>query len=295
MSDIIIQFIFNGLFIGSLYSLVAIGFSLIYNTTKIFHFAHACAFTLTAYFFYSIYFTFNFPLIVAFITSLFAAAIFGLLMNIVLYEPLEKRKSSSLVIILSSLAFYIVVTNFLAIIYSNEPKPVITKIQNIYTYGQISITQIQLIVLLASLFVSFGFLLILHQTDFGKIVRAMRDNGMLLTVIGFDLKILRYSIFAIGTALVGLAAVLSAIDVGIDPHIGMPIFIMAVVATIIGGISNFQGAILGSYLVGILQSLSSLFFPTKWRELIIFIILIIFLVFRPQGILGSKKRLEENK
>lgn len=293
MEGVTYQLALNGLISGFVYSLVGIGFSLIYKTTKIFHFAHACTFTFTAYSFYMLYGVWQVPIPAAFIISITLAAIFGVCTDIFIYEPLETEKASSLIKIISSLAVYIITISFLAIIFSSEPKVVSAESETIYATDKINVTRIQIISLIASLVVVILFFIALRKTKAGKIVRAMCDNSSLLAAVGFDLKLIRYSIFALGSALTGIAAVLLALDSGIEPTMGMPIFIIAVVAMIVGGVSDFKGVFIGALLIGLLQSLLVIYFQANWRELVVFAILMVFLFFRPQGIFGDKSRVEE--
>jgi branched-chain amino acid transport system permease protein len=142
--------------------------------------------------------------------------------------------------------------------------------------------------LLSSL--TLGFL---RLTKWGRLIQALADNPQLVSVIGMDVRKIRLLIFALGSVLAGFAACLVALDVGMDPRLGMNILLIAAVAVIIGGVKVFEGALVGAFLVGILQSLVIWQVSAKWEHAVTFVLLIVFLLTRPEGILGERRRLEE--
>ena len=119
----------------------------------------------------------------------------------------------------------------------------------------------------------------------------MRDDITLFRVFGMSERKMRLILFTLSAIFVAAAGNLVAYDVGIDPYIGMPIFLSAIVALIVGGIGNFTAPVLGGFIIGILQSLTVLLFSARWQNAVTFILLIAFLMFRPQGILGEKQRI----
>jgi branched-chain amino acid transport system permease protein len=291
--SLIFQLITNGVIEGFIHSLAAIGFSLIYNTTKIFHFAHAAAYVLIGYIFYALYAQLSFNLFPAILISLTAAAISGALIDSFLYQPLEKRRASAMVKMLSSIGFYVVLVNFLTIIFGNQPQVILENEQTVYSFYGVHITGIRLINFVISSVVGATVLIIVLKTRLGKYIQAMRDDQTVLTTLGINTQIIRYSVFAIGTCLVGVSAIMTALDAGIEPHAGMPIFIYAVIAVVIGGVARFEGALVGSIAIGVLQSFLTLFLTSNWSELAVFLTLILFLFLKPEGILGVSRRFEE--
>jgi branched-chain amino acid transport system permease protein len=111
--------------------------------------------------------------------------------------------------------------------------------------------------------------------------------------MGLNIQTVRLFVFALGSALAGTAAILSALDVGMDPHGGMPALLTAAVALIIGGVGTFEGAMVGAFLLGVLQSLVIWQASARWMDAVTFGLLVLFLLFRPQGLLGQRRRLEE--
>jgi len=287
------QLLANGLIAGCAYALVALGFALIYNTTRTFHFAHGAVYTLAAYLFYTMRNLWSLPLLPAMALTLGLVAIFGILIDEMIYKPLVKRSSSLLIQLLSSLGLYIVIVNFIAMIYGNETKVLSPGVQPTYSLGAVILTQIQVATAVAFAVLFISFFVILRKTRLGKVIRAMRDDPQLISVMGINPLRVRRVVFALGSALAAVAAMLTGLDVGIDPNIGMAAILNGAVAVIIGGVGIFEGAALGALLIGILQSLAVWQASARWQETITFVVLILFLIFRPEGILGTRRRIEE--
>jgi len=289
----LIQLLANGFVSGCGYALVALGFALIYNTTRTFHFAHGAIYTLAAYLFYTLKNLWHIPLSISLPTSLALIALSGILIEDFLYLPLLKREASLLIHLLSSLGAYIVIVNLIAMIYGNETKILSPGIQPTYKIGSVILTRIQLIIVLAFLLLFGAFLMLLKKTHLGKIFRAMRDDPELVSAMGINPFRIRKVVFALGSFLAGVASILMALDVGMDPHVGMPALLSGAVAVIIGGIGIFEGAALGALSLGVIQSLVIWKISARWQDTATFLLLILFLLFRPCGVLGKRGRVEE--
>jgi branched-chain amino acid transport system permease protein len=289
----ITQLLANGIVAGCAYALVAHGFALIYNTTRTFHFAHGAVYTLAAYLFYTMRNLWSLPLFPAMALTLGLVAIFGILIDEMIYKPLVKRSSSLLIQLLSSLGLYIVIVNFIAMIYGNETKVLSPGVQPTYSIGSLILTQIQVATAIAFIALFSGLIILLKKTRLGKIIRAMRDDPQLVSVMGINPRRVRRVVFALGSALAAVAAMLLGLDVGVDPNIGMAAVLNGAVAVIIGGVGIFTGAALGALLLGILQSLAIWQASARWQDMVTFLVLILFLLFRPEGILGVRRRIEE--
>lgn len=289
----LLQLLANGLVTGCSYALVALGFALIYNTTRIFHFAHGAVYTLGAYLFFTFWSLWHIPFILSLFLAFIAIALIGILIDETVYLPLVRRGSSPLVYIVSSLGLYIIIINIIAMLYGNETKIPLSGLQPTYTFGGIILARIQLLIFLCFILISVVFFLVLRKTRLGITLRAMRDDPELISVMGIDTIFIRRIVFSLGSVLAAMAAVLNSLDVGMDPHVGMSAILSGAVAVIIGGVGIFEGAILGGVLLGILQSLAIWQISARWQDPITFLILILFLLFRPQGILGKRRRMEE--
>ena len=287
------QLLANGFAAGCGYAIVALGFALIYNTTRTFHFAHGAVYTLSAYLLYAFYNVWHVPLGIALVITPLVAAAIGIGIDEALYQPLVRRGSSQLIQMLSSLGLYIVLINVVAMVFGNETKVLSPGIQPTFEAGGVILTRIQLATILASVLLFVGLVLLLHRTRLGIIVRALRDDQDLVSAMGTSPRVVRWAVFALGSALAAVAAMLSGLDVGIDPNIGMAAILNGVVAVIIGGIGIFEGAALGGLAIGILQSLAIWRLSARWQDSVTFVLLIVFLLFRPQGVFGGRRRAEE--
>lgn len=289
----IIQLLANGLISGCAYALVALGFALIYNTTRTFHFAHGAVYTLSAYLFYSFYSLLGWPLLLSAILTLGLIAFIGILIDEIIYTPLVKQGTSLFIQLLSSLGLYIVIINFIAMIFQSDTKILDPNVQPTYSIGFLILTRIQIITVFTFVGLFAALLVILKKTYLGKGIRAMRDNPTLVSAMGINPQNIRRIVFALGSCLAAISAMLIALDVGIDPHIGMVAFLNSAVAVIIGGVGLFEGAALGALFLGLLQSFAIWKISARWQELITFMLLILFLLFRSEGILGKRRRTEE--
>lgn len=287
------QFIANGIVSGCVFALVALGFGLIYNSTKVFHLAHGVVYTASAYIFYSCFVSLHLHVLLSLVLAVAFSVLMGILLERYIYSPLLKKRASMGIVLISSLGVYTVLVNFIAMLYGNETKIISPGAEKTFHIGSIILTRIQLVevvafVLLFSL--TFGFL---KLSNFGRLIQALADNPPLVSVIGVDVRKIRLFVFALGSALAGIAACLVAFDVGMDPHVGLNMLLIAAVAVIIGGVKVFFGAIVGAFLLGLLQNLAIWQISAKWEQSITFLLLIIFLLTRPEGILGRRRRLEE--
>lgn len=289
----LLQLTFNGLALGSLYAVVALGFALIYNTTRIFHIAHGIVYTGAGYALFSLFTRAGLSLWLSIPFALTLAIALGLVVEALVYRPLEQKKAPAAITLISSLGVYIFLQNFIALVYGNQTQVLLSEPDVTYRAGSLVLSRLQLIEI-ASLVVVFAlFFLFSRYTKLGKSIKAFADNPLLAEVVGINTRRLRLWVFAIGSALAGAGAVLSGLDVGIDPNVGFTILLVAVVSTIVGGVGLFEGALVGGLLIGLLQGLAIWRVSARWENTIVFLVLILFLLFRPQGILSHKRRLEE--
>jgi branched-subunit amino acid ABC-type transport system permease component len=290
---VIFQLLANGLVTGCAYALVALGFALIYNTTRIFHLAHGAVYAVGAYLFYSFYVLWSVQLVGAALLTVGLSTALGVLIDEMVHIPLDQRESSMLIHLLSSLGLYIAIVNVISMFYGNGTKVLITGAQPTYSVGEVTLTRVQVATVLVAVLLFLGLVILLRKTRLGQQLRAMRDDPELVSVMGLNPRKLRRVVFGLGSALASVAAVLLGLDTGIDPRIGLAAVLNGAVAVIIGGIGLFEGAALGAVSLGLLQSIAIWQMSSQWQEAVTFGVLILFLLFRPQGILGTKRRVEE--
>lgn len=288
-----IQFLINGIISGALIALMAIGFWFIYRSTNLFHIAHGAVYTASVYIFLTLYVTLGISLYLSLPIALISGAILGLAMYLSVYRPLEKKKASAGVKFISSLAIYIFIVNIVAMTYGNETKIISEGLSDSLSFGNVILTKIQIYQ-----FISFLMLFILSYsfiqgTKAGGAIRAIGDNPVLFKAIGLNEKRVKIMVFSIGSAIAALASILTGLDVGIDPHIGMFALLNAVVAVIIGGIKKLKGVVLGAFLIGIMQNLVIWQFSARWESAVTFLVLVTVLLYRSGGLLVVKRRVEE--
>lgn len=286
----LLQLLINGLVKGALIALAGLAFALYYNTTRIFHIAFAGLYTLAGYFFLSFFLLFNKEWLPAFILTAAAIMLAGALLELAVYQPLSRRHSSLNIILIASIGMMIIIINLIAMFYGNEVKIIFSGIAESIEIGDLIITFPQVWQFTISLLAIVATLIFLKATKWGKMIRAIRDDESLAMALGINIWKNRVTLIAASAFLAALPAVLVSVDVGMDPYVGMPVLLSAVVALIVGGVGRFEGPVLGGFLLGILQALVVWKFSTRWVEAITFIVLIVFLIFRPQGILGEQKR-----
>lgn len=287
----LLQLLINGLIIGSIYSLVSLGFALVYNTTRIFHIAYSVLYMICPFIIFTSYSKLGIPFILSFLIAIAVTVLLSLIMEIVVYKPLSKKKSSLNIAMISSIGIMMVVINFVAMVYGNETKIINQNISSSISFGNVILTYNQLIQFFISSFLIGSFLVFMKFSGFGIKTRAMRDDDTLCSVFGMDIYKMRLSLFAMSAFFAAVGGGLIAFDVGMDPYVGMPMLLNAVVALIIGGIGRFEAPIIGGLIIGILQALSVWAFSARWQDAVTFSLLILFLLFKPNGLLGEKRRM----
>jgi branched-chain amino acid transport system permease protein len=287
------QLLANGLAAGCGYAIVALGFALIYNTTRTFHFAHGAVFTVSGYLLYTFHSLWRLPVGFAIVLTLVAAAIIGVAIDEVLYRPLVRRGASQLIQMISSLGLYIVLVNVVAMVWGSETRVLTPDTQPAFSLAGVVLSGTQLSMVAAGVLSFGGTAVLLRRTRLGNNVRAMRDDPDLVSAMGVDPRMVRWAVFALGSVLAAGAAILTGFDVGLDPNIGMTALLNGAVAVIIGGIGIFEGSAVGGLTIGLLQSLVIWRFSASWQDAVTFVLLIVFLLFRPQGVFGGRRRAEE--
>lgn len=286
----LLQFVINGLIIGSVYAMLGTGFSLVYQTTRIFHIAYAILYMAAGYFAFSLIYTLKFPIILAFLLAVLLTAFVSIVMDKLVYSFLLKKKANENTILIASLGIMIVGINLIALFYGNETKILNPAIAGSVTLGEYIITYPQLYQFVLSITALLILYILLKYTSLGLKIRAVKDNPILAEVNGIAVVKIRFYLFLISGLMAATAGILMGNDIGFDPYVGLPMLLNAVVAMIIGGNKNFQATLLGGLLLGILQALVIWKFSANWQEAVTFVLLIFFLLFRPQGIWGIKTR-----
>ncbi|RCV63326.1 branched-chain amino acid transport system permease protein [Methanophagales archaeon] len=289
-----LQFVVNGVIAGSIYALVALGFTIIYRTVKFFHFAHGVVYTAGAYFAYTLFTFLHLHFVLCFLLAAVFTAILGIGMDKLVYYPLRIRKASNLVLLLASFGIYIFLQNLIALIYGNQVLVLRTgPIKEGYKFFTAVITPTQLTILVVSILLMFLLWFFIQKTKLGKAMRAVADDPLAASVVGINPDKIILASFAIGSALAGVAGVLVSLETNLEPTMGFSAILKGIIACIIGGIGSIPGALFGGFFLGLVENLGIWKIPSIWKDFISFAILIIFLLIRPYGIFGTKPEKEE--
>jgi branched-chain amino acid transport system permease protein len=283
------QLLLNGVIAGSIYSLVALGFALIYQTTRFFHFAHGAVYTFGAYFAYLFFVQLGFDRWLAFPLACVATMLLGVALDVGIYRPMRNRKATDLTLLIASLGLYIVLQNVISMVWGDDTKTMRTgEVVEGHAVLGARITNIQIAIIATTLVLITLISLILTRTKFGKALRALANDPELARLSGINSD--RYIVyaFAIGSFLAAVAAIMISFDTDMTPTMGFNALVMGVIAVIVGGIGSLPGAALGGLLIGLAQNLGVWQLPSKWQDTIAYVVLILFLLFRPYGILGKK-------
>lgn len=287
------QLILNGIIAGSIYALIAIGFTVIYRTVKFFHFAHGVVYAAGAYFAYTLIISLQFNFTLSFFLSIVLAAILGIAIDKFVYYPLRQQNASNLIFLLASFGIFIFLQNLIQLIYGAQILTIRTgPIKEGHHFLGAVITDTQILIITASIALMIFLWLFIQRTKLGKAMRAVADDPVAANVVGINPERMIRTSFAIGSALAGAAGILISFETNIEPTMGFSALLKGIIASIIGGIGSIPGAVVGGFFLGLAENLGIWKISAGWKDCIAFLILIIFLLIRPWGFLGTKTEKE---
>jgi branched-chain amino acid transport system permease protein len=283
-----LQAIIDSLVSGMIYSLVALGFALVYNSTKVFHVAAAAVYVLAAEVFYDLsqVSTMKMPLLLAALIAILMAMAVSLAMEWLVYRPLKRRGASNNVSLVASIGMMTVIINLLALFFYKSSKPFVRPFED-----DVLITTPQLLELVVGGFVAAAFLLFVLKSRWGIKLKAMSDNPVLFETMGNNVSAMRTWVFLLSGAIIAIASCLSAYDLGVESGNGFMMLTYAMVAMIVGGSGRYWTCLAGGLLLGFLQEMvGSAGLSGGWKDGVTFLLLLLFLFLRPQGLAGYKQR-----
>ncbi len=285
--DILPQLIVNSIIAGAIYSMVALGFNLIYGTVKFFDLGYGALTAVGGYSVFFLYKTLGLDIYLSVILGMAITSVIGYLIYRFVYSPLRERKSSGMVLLVGSLGVFTAVQAIIAILFTSQFQTLSRNAgagRTFDIFGGI-ITDVQLIILVLGFVIMGAIALMLKKTLFGKAINAVADDEEVSKIVGINTKKVIGWVFVIGCSIAGLAGILVGFDTGIEPTMGMSLLLKGVISSIIGGIGNVYGGVLGAFLLGFVENFGIWKISGEWKDAIAFGVLIIFLLFRPQGIL----------
>lgn len=284
---LLLQLLINGVQVGALYALIAVGFSLIFGSTRIFHFAHGSTFTIAAYVFYDLLSIAQWHWSLAVLASAAAAVLFGLALNRFVYVPIQKHEGSFFTVFVASFGVGIVVQNLCGMLFGRSFVAVSTPLsRSVEWLPGLYVSPLAGIAIVIALLFFFALQLFLMRTHTGMAMRALSENPELVRAYGLSPRRLSMMVFALGSLLVVSAALLSAAGSGLNPAIGHHVMLISLAATIVGGVGSLRGAACAGLLLGLAENLALAWFEPQWSEAITFIVLFLFILFRPSGFFG---------
>ncbi len=286
-----IQILFNGLVSGLVLALLAVAFYVVYVPCRVFHIAMGGIFSLTPFVAYFILDQHITPLL-SFAASVFIAIVVSLLVEKLNHSVLERKRASEGAHLISSLGIYIIIVEVLVMVWGNEAQVFTKGIDKVFVFGPARITSSQAVAGLVSAFLLIALYVWLRFTRIGLNIRALAENPTEFALQGYNTNFYRLFVFGLSGFLAGMAALLTANDIGFDPHGGLHMLVLAIVAVLIGGRGNLLGPIIGGIFVGVIRALVVWYLSARWQDVATFLLLALFLYLRPNGIIGKKGRLE---
>ncbi|MBW6409890.1 branched-chain amino acid ABC transporter permease [Clostridium weizhouense] len=284
------QHLTNGISLGSLYALIAIGYTMVYGILKLINFAHGDIFMMAAYFAFFGVATFNLPWYFAFLIAIIMAGALGMLIEFTAYRPL--RSAPKISILISAIGVSFLLENLAVVLFGGKPKafPTPEILTDVVVIGGVSIQKLTFVIPLVTIILLYALLHLVNNTNIGMAMRAVSKDVETARLMGINVNRIISFTFAIGSMLAAIGAIMWSVKypqivalMGVIP--GLKCFIAAV----IGGIGDIKGAVIGGFILGIGEIMIIAFLPglTGYRDAFAFILLIIILLFKPTGIMGK--------
>ena len=287
--QIFMQQLINGLSLGSIYALLALGYTMIYGIIKIIHFAHGDVYMLGAFFGYYTINVWHFNFIMALFGSMIFCALVGMLIEFVAYRPL--RHSSRIAVLITAIGVSYFLENGMSVLFSGDTRdfPQVIKQVNYEWFG-IRVTNIQLLIFATTIILMIVLQLIVKKTKMGRAMRAAAADPVAAELMGININGTISFVFAIGSAMAGAAGVLIGLYYNsIEPTMGLTPGIKAFIAAVVGGVGSIPGAAVGAVIIGCLESLMQAIGFSAFKDAAVYVVLIIVLLFLPAGLFGNKQ------
>lgn len=282
-----IQQLINGLSIGSVYALMAVGYSLVYSIMNFSNFAHGGVIMIGAYLGFFAMTAFKLPFIVAFILAATGAGILAILLERIAYRPLRKRNAPFLYFIISAMGASIFLENIVIAtigptfrtyprVFGSRP----------FNFGTISVGRLDITMFMISAISLSILVYIIEKTKTGMGIRATSYSVRASALMGVNTDRIIFIVFGLGGLLAGIAGMLFGMKYTVYPQIGF-ITMKSFIAAVFGGLGSLPGAVIGSVLLGIIETITAGYISSQYRDLIAFVLLILVLIIRPSGLMGK--------
>ncbi|EHZ4886081.1 branched-chain amino acid ABC transporter permease [Campylobacter lari] len=288
-SSLILQQIINGFSLGSMYALIAIGYTMVYGVLRLINFAHGDIMMVGAYSALFCVTSMNVPFLGALSLAMLFAAALGIAIDRVAYKPLRKAPRISLLITAIGISFLI--QNIFNVLFGSTPKyfPVPSYLETVINFNNISISINSILVPILTFFILLVVLFILYKSKYGIAIRALAFDIHTVNLMGIDANRIIAIVFALGSALAAIGGIFWAVNYpSVEPSMGTLIGLKAFGAAVLGGIGSVAGAVLGGLIIGFTEVVVVAIFPdlSGFKDAFAFIFLVLILLFKPTGILG---------
>ncbi len=286
MSSIFQQLI-NGISLGSIYALIALGYTMVYGIIKLINFAHGDIYMIGAFLGYYFINTLHLSLIPALLLSMVISALLGVVTEFLAYRPL--RNSTRIAVLITAIGVSFLLENLMIYFFGSNVRAFPQAIEKkVYTLGSVQISNIQLVIIFITLFLMICLQFIVQKTKMGKAMRAVSVDTDAARLMGINVDLTISFTFAIGSALAAAGGVLIGLYYNsINPLMGVVPGLKAFIAAVLGGIGLIPGAVLGGFAIGILETIVSALGFSVFKDAFVYAILIIILLIKPSGLLGK--------
>lgn len=281
-----LQQLINGVQVGSIYALIALGYTMVYGIVKLINFAHGDILMIGSYFTLIGITALGLPVGLVIIITIAVCAIIGMLIDQVAYRPL--RDSPRISALITSLGMSLFLENLFALNFTSNPRRFPSLISGGIEFGDLRIKWITVATVGIAIACMVVLDLLVNKTKVGKAMRAVSEDKPAARLMGINVNRIIAITFAIGTALGAIGGILYSCNaIQINPLMGVTPGLKAFIAAVLGGIGIIPGAMIGGFVIGIVESLTKAYISSAWADGFVYAILIIVLLFKPSGILGK--------
>jgi len=282
----------NGITVGSIYALIALGYTMVYGILMFITFAHGEIYMAGAFLGWVLIIKLGLPFIPATLLAVALVSILGMTIEKIAYRPL--RYASRLGPLITAIGVSIFLQNLAAFIFGADPRPFPLPSwleRQFYEIGEVIIDSLQIYIFVLSILIMIGLDLYVNHTRMGKAMRATKINKQVAPLMGINLDTVISLVFAIGSGIAAIGGVMVGLYYNaVYPTMGFMPGLVAFTAAVLGGIGNIRGAMIGGMLIGILENLGAAYISSGFKQAIAFFVLIFLLLFRQEGILGKAER-----
>ena len=289
--ELLVQQLVNGLAVGSIYALIALGYTMVYGTIKLINFAHGDVYMMGAFIGYFAVMVLKMNVFLALLVAMVVCAVLGVVIERVAYKPL--RKSTRVAALITAIGVSYLLENVMSYFFGAESRPFPSDFgtETFTLFGEVSVNGKQILIFGVTVVLMALLQFIVRYTKMGKAMRAVAVDEQAAQLMGIDVDGVISFTFALGSALAGIAGVLVGVYYNtISTTMGITVGLKAFVAAVLGGIGSIPGAMVGGYLIGLLETMVSFFGYSPYRDGVVYFLLFIILIVLPAGLFGKNVR-----